>query len=134
MYTMYLGGVKFPILPASLDVTRSGKSKTITLINDGEISIVKPEGLQEISFDVILPALSSDGNGADYYLKAFEAMMGKPVRFILVRRLASNGALHSTNVAVSIESLKEKDDTTYGCDMLVSFKLKQWKPYGIKVL
>lgn len=134
MYEMYLGGIEFPNLPATLEVTRNGKEKTITLINDGEISVLKPEGLQEISFEVLLPAFSDDGNTADYLKKAFEDMMGKPVQFILVRNLLDNGSLNSTNLSVSIDSVKFKDDTKYGLDQLATFKLKEWKAYGAKVV
>lgn len=133
MYSMYLGGIEFPILPETFEVTRNGKEKTVTLINDGEISILKPEGLQELSFEVLLPAISENGNNADYYIKAFKAMIGNPVQFILIRGL-NGGILSSTNLSVSIESLKLKDDVKYGYDILATFKLKEWKAYGAKVV
>ena len=54
-YDFYFGEFRLPVTPASLKITTPSKNETVTLINDGEINIVKKQGLREISFSFMLP-------------------------------------------------------------------------------
>lgn len=54
-YDFYFGEFRLPVTPASLTVKTPSKNETVTLINQGEINIVKEQGLREISFSFMLP-------------------------------------------------------------------------------
>ena len=54
-YHVYLGDTEIPIPPEKIDLKISGNNKTLTLINDGEINILKIPCLTELSFEILLP-------------------------------------------------------------------------------
>lgn len=57
-YYFYLDDIMLPIPPAKMDIRIRNKNKTVSLINEGEINIIKTEGLKEISFDLLLPNMN----------------------------------------------------------------------------
>lgn len=54
-YYLFLADMVFPVAPSELSVAVSSKNKTVNLINEGEINIIKKAGLKEISFEALLP-------------------------------------------------------------------------------
>lgn len=54
-YDFYFGEFRLPVTPAALTIKTPSKNETVTLINQGEINIVKEQGLREISFSFMLP-------------------------------------------------------------------------------
>ena len=52
-YYFYLDDMMLPIPPAKMDIRIKNKNKTVNLINEGEINIIKTEGLKEISFELL---------------------------------------------------------------------------------
>jgi len=54
-YYFYLGEMLCPIAPSKLQLNVENNNKTVTLINEGEINILKQAGLTEISFDLLFP-------------------------------------------------------------------------------
>ena len=58
MYQMYIDKVLFPVTPGKLQVNINGTNKTITLINEGEVNLIKSPGLTDISTEVLLPTLT----------------------------------------------------------------------------
>ena len=54
-YYFFLGDTMLPVPPAKMTLTIKGKNKTIDLINEGEVNIIKTPGLSEISFDARFP-------------------------------------------------------------------------------
>ena len=55
MYDFYLDKILLPVAPSKLQVKIKNANKTINLINDGEINIIKKPGLSEVSFDILIP-------------------------------------------------------------------------------
>ena len=49
-YHVYLGDTEIPIPPEKIDLKISGNNKTLTLINDGEINILKNPVCDRIKF------------------------------------------------------------------------------------
>ena len=139
-YVFYLGSVMLPVTPGSLQVKINGNNKTMTLINEGEINLLKQPGLTEVSFDALLPNVSypfSNGGAqsAGYYLGVLEQLKAsqKGFQFIVSRSLPSGRGLFSTNLKVSLEDYTIKEDAkNEGPDVKVSIKLKQCKDYGTK--
>ena len=139
-YVFYLGSVMLPVTPGALQVKINGNNKTMTLINEGEINLLKQPGLTEVAFDALLPNVSypfSNGGAqsAGYYLGVLEQLKAsqKGFQFIVSRSLPSGRGLFSTNLKVSLEDYTIKEDAkNEGPDVKVSIKLKQFKDYGTK--
>lgn len=56
MYELYIDGVLFPVTPGSLNIKINNKNKTITLINEGEVNLIKSPGLSDITIpELLLP-------------------------------------------------------------------------------
>ncbi|MDE6123719.1 MAG: LysM peptidoglycan-binding domain-containing protein [Eubacterium sp.] len=140
-YYFYLGEMLCPIAPSKLQLNVENKNKTVTLINEGEINVLKQAGLTEISFDLLFPNVKypfaiykSSFVKADYFLSQLEKLKTskKPFQFIVTRTMPDGKMLFDTNMKVSLESYDVKEDTSQGFDVLVSVKLKQYKEYGTK--
>lgn len=141
MYSFYLGGMKFPITPESLDVKIKGANKTLTLANEGEINFLRTPGLTEIDVDMVIPVLhgysfSDSYRDPSYYLSQLESIMTskEPVQFVVSRYSPSGGLLFDTNIQVGIEDYTLKEDANDGFDMTVSLSLKQYRSYGTKTV
>lgn len=55
MYLVYLDQTQLPVAPSAISIKIANENKTITLINEGEVNILKSPGLSKISFDALLP-------------------------------------------------------------------------------
>ncbi len=140
-YDVYLGNCLLPVTPEKITTKVNGNNKTITLINDGEINILKKAGLTDIDFTVEIPqskypyAVYKDGfKEAGYFFDIFENLKNslKPFQFIVCRRMPSGRKLLSTNIKVSLEDYKITESAKNGFDFEVQLKLKQYRDYGTK--
>lgn len=144
MYYFYLDNLQIPIPPKSLDITVSNKNETIDLLQTGEVTIPKPLGLTEYSFEILLPnskypfnqSILEKSKKAEYYAKKIVGMKsaGNPVKFTVVRMKPNGEMLSMVTERVTIEELETKEDHDYGFDMYISIKLRQWRDYGTKKL
>ena len=141
-YYFYLGKMLCPIAPSKLQIKIGNKNKTMTLINEGEVNILKQAGLTNISFDLLLPNVKysfatykSEFQNAKYFLDELEKLKTdrKPFQFIVTRTLPNGKMLFDTNMKVSLETYDIKEDVKEGFDVVVSVKLKQYKDYGTKI-
>ena len=55
MYEFYMDGVRLPVTPSALTIKISNQNKTINLINEGQVNVLKAPGLTKISFSALLP-------------------------------------------------------------------------------
>lgn len=95
MYEMRIGGVLFPVTPGKISYRINSKNETITLINGGEVNIIKTPGLTEITVDELLlpvqryPFARYDGRfcHARWYLEKIEKWKNskKPVKLKITR-------------------------------------------------
>lgn len=140
-YHVYMGKMLCPIAPSKLQLKIKNQNKTLTLINEGQINILKQAGLTEISYDLLLPNVKypfatykSGFKRAKHFLEKIEKMKTKkkPFQFIVTRTLPNGMMLFDTNIKVSLEDYDIKEDSKQGFDVLVSIKLKQYKDYGTK--
>ena len=53
-YTVHLGDTKLPVTPETITITIKNQNKTITLINEGEVNLLKTPGLSDVSFSFLL--------------------------------------------------------------------------------
>ena len=141
-YTFIIDGMKLPVTPEKLTVKIGNNNKTYTLMNDGEINILKMPGLTEIEFEALLPnveySFAEYENGfknAKAYLNKLEKLKKKKKKFqFMVSRALPNGNhLFDTNMKCSLEEYTITEDASNtGMDVLVSVSLKQYRKYGVK--
>ena len=141
MYYFYLDKILLPIAPSKLTVKIGNENKTLTLINEGEINVLKKAGLTEIDFDATIPNVeypfATYKNGfqsAKTFLDAIEKLKTdqKPFQFIVTRTFPNGKAIFNTNMKVSLENYTIKEEAKQGFDATVTFKLKQYRDYGTK--
>jgi LysM repeat protein len=138
-----MGSVLLPIAPEKFTLKVKNNNKTITLINEGEVNILHDAGLTELEFDALIPAVQYSFANYDggfkspaYFTNYFEKLKleKKPFQFIVVRKMPNEKLLFDTNMTVAMESYTIKENAKDGFDLVVSFKLKQYKFYGTKIV
>lgn len=144
MYSFYLGGILFPIAPAKMDIKSKNRNKTLTLINEGEINLLKDEGLKEITFTVMIPGkkypFAKYLGGffpIQYYISMLESMkkLKMPVQFIVLRNNSSLASIYNTNLIVSLEDYHIIEDAeSLGEDINISISLKEYQNQTGKLL
>ena len=139
-YYFFMGTLQLPVPPAKMSVQIHGKNKTINLINEGEVNLLKTPGLMTVSFDVRLPntrypwanydnslenmagnamagkTLGTSNifgfNKASHYLQQLESFKKNetPFRFIVTRMGRGLSLLFSTNMLVTLEDYSIAED------------------------
>lgn len=142
-YDVYLKNCLLPVTPEKIQTKINNKNKTVTLINEGEINILKKAGLTDIEFECEIPQVKhpyavykSGFKDAGYFFDIFEELKtsGKPFQFIVCRRTPIGKQLLNTNIKVSMEDYKITEDAKNGFDFSVKITLKQWRDYGTKTI
>lgn len=156
-YYFFIDTMMLPIPPPKMNIKINNKNKTINLINEGEVNVIKEPGLTEINFDARFPntrypfadydssladsltdsLLGSDSfsfKKADYFLDNFKTAKStkNPIRLIISRMTPSYMMLFDTNMLVTLEDYHVAEDAKEGFDAIVPLKFKQYKPYGTK--
>lgn len=143
MYYFYMGSVLLPVSPEKITMKVKNTNKTMTLINEGEVNFLRQAGLTEFEFDVLIPAVKytfakydGDFQPPAYFTDQFEKFKTskEPFQFIVSRQMPDGKMIFDTNMTVSMESYTIKEQSTEGFDLIVSVKLKQYRPYGTKTV
>jgi hypothetical protein len=120
----------------------NNQNRTVSLINDGEINILKKAGLTDIEFTCLIPQVLypfavylDDFKPASFFLESFEELKEslEPFQFIVTRLKPGGNLLFNSNITVSLEDYKiieNWEDNTF--DLEVEITLKQYKHYGTK--
>ena len=130
----------FPITPGKLTIKVGSNNKVVTLISEGDINILKSPSLTEIEFEARFPMrkypYSRDPLSFQSYFDKFQELKEekKSFRFIVARMTPGNKRLWDTNLLVALEDFEIYEDADEGDDVLISFQLKQYKEYGVKIL
>ena len=130
----------FPITPSELEIKVGSNNKTVTLINEGDINILKSPSLIEVEFEARFPMRQYPyarefQNFQTYYDKFKDLKENKKsFRFIVVRMTPNGKLTWDTNLLMALEELEFKESADEGDDVLISFKLKQFKEYGVKTI
>lgn len=130
--------ITFPITPSELKISSSSRNETIDLIDDGEINILKSPSLIEIEFDARFPMREYPYSRIPLEFQEYFDVFAKlktnkqPFRFIVSRASGVTKSPYETNLLVSLEDFSTDESADEGDDIICSFKLKQYKPYGVK--
>lgn len=157
-YYFFLGEDMLPVPPPKMTIKIGSKNKTVSLINEGEINLIKTPGLTEVSFNALLPnqyypfasydtsmsssvftslfGTSYSFKKADYFLHAFETAKRSslPLRLIITRMSPRAELLSDTNLLVTLEDYSISEDAKEGFDVIAALKFKQYRPYATKEL
>lgn len=141
-YDFYIGEMLLPVAPSKLQLKIGNANKTYTLINEGEINVLKTPGLTDVEFDVLLPNVKypfaqykAGFQPALYYLEQLEKIKQdkETFQFKVIRTFPNGKMLFETDMKCSLESYTIKEDAkSYGFDVMVSIKLKQYRDYYTK--
>lgn len=148
-YSYFIAGTKLPIPPSKFRISIPSKNETVTLINDGDINILKEKGLKEFDCEVYLPFVKypfasytsgfeniynvkSDIIPAIQYLSLFQTLKDDklPFQLDIYRELPDGTATWNTSETVSLEDYEVIEDAEYGFDVCVSLNFKQYKHYA----
>ena len=130
----------FPITQSALNIKVGSNNKVVNLINEGDINILKSPSLAEIDFTARFPMrkypYSRDAENFTTYYDLFKELKTekKSFRFIVARHTPNGNRTWDTNMLVSLEDFDISEDASEGDDVLVTFKLKQYKEYGITTI
>ena len=131
-YTVHLGDTKLPVTPETITITIKNQNKTITLINEGEVNLLKTPGLSDVSFSFLVPQqnyhFAEDLENVFVYTDMLEdyKINRKAFQFIVYREVG-NRKLFKTNMKVSLEDYEIKESFENGTDLLISVNLKQYR-------
>ena len=123
---MYFDKCLFPVTPEKISIKINGNNKTVNLINEGEINILKKAGLTDIEFEAEIPQVKHPYAVLKTGKKTFQ--------FIVCRKTPVGKKLLNTNMKVSLEDYKISEDAKNGFDFKVKFNLKQYRDYGTKTV
>lgn len=131
----------FPITPGELTYKQGSNNKTITLIDEGDINVLKSPSLFELEFDARFPMrkypYSREVGDFQAYFDKFESLKEdkKPFKFIVIRNTLGSGKRSwETNLKVALEDFEVQEKADEGDDVIITFKLKQYKDYGVKTI
>ena len=143
MYNFFMDGVQLPVAPSAMSMKINNKNEVITLINEGEVNILKKPGLTDIDFEVEFPnvkypyAVYPNGfQPAAFFLDHLEKLKlsEEPFQFIVNRMKPDGSLLFDTNMTVSLEDYTVDEDAENGFDIKTTISLKQFRPFGTKKL
>lgn len=145
MYEFYMDGVRLPVTPSALTIKISNQNKTINLINEGQVNVLKTPGLSKISFSALLPnreysfaCYPSGYQPAQYYMSKLEALKTacKPFEFSVIRIDDSGEELMSAQpMTVSLESYELAEDAgSYGVDVMAKIELLTYVDVKTKLI
>jgi nucleoid-associated protein YgaU len=129
-----------PITPGELTIKSGSNNKVVNLINEGDINILKSPSLTEISFEARFPMrqypYGRSFKNFQSYFDVFKELKTekKPFTFVVSRFTPNGVATWGTEYLVSLEELEIKENASEGDDVLITFKLKQYKEYSVVIL
>lgn len=142
-YEIYIDDMLLPLPPEKIPVSYNGQNKTVSLINGEEINLIKPAGLSDISFDIIIPQMDypsavwtgSINNAEDFLERLRDLKKSKrPFELIIIRRDPAGKSLFDTSMDVTLEDYKVSDDVGEGFDLKVNLSMKEYRYYGTKIM
>jgi len=128
--------IVLPLPPESFKTKVKSKNKTETIVNVGEINILKDIGLREFSFKILLPKdntltiiKESEFKEPIFYLSKFREYKAnkKPLRFFITRLLPSGKEIFKGNLLVSFEDYTVSENAGEEGDFWVEINLKEYK-------
>lgn len=131
--TLIVGGreINIPVLPAKLNVSSPGKNERVTVLDLGEVLLLRKKGLRILSWESFFPADSAPyttGQVRDpiSIIQAIQKARDSktPVRFLIT------GTDLDINVRMGVETFDYEERAGELGDFYYSIKLSEWKDYS----
>jgi hypothetical protein len=123
--------ISIPVLPAKLKVTSPGKNDTTTVLELGEVLILRKKGLRSVAWDSFFPVNDAPfvtGRITDppEIVQAIQKARDKesPIRFLIT------GTDLDINVRMGVETFDYEERAGEPGDFYYSIKLSEWKDYS----
>lgn len=139
-YDVYIDDMLLPITPPAITITVGSNNKTVNLINEGDINVLKSPSLTTVSFEARFPMRQYPYSKATGDFQTYGDKLKnlkeekKSFSFIVVRETPDGKSLWDTNITCSLESYELKEDAENGDDVIITFELKQYKHYQTKIV
>ena len=140
-YFVFLGYLPLPVAPEKIEISVPNMNKTISLVDQGEINVIRGAGLKEISFEMLLPSFKYPF--ANYSFGSFSTSQAigylehlkqtGTTAYFIVTRCRKGVPSWWTNIHVTLEDFKVIEDANNGTDVLVSINLKEYREYSTKL-
>lgn len=123
--------IGFPVLPEKLEVTTAGKNETATVLELGEVLLLRKKGLRSVSWESFFPVntapfvtgrINRPAEAVKAIQKARDSL--EPVRFLLT------GTDLDVNIRMGIDSFDYEERSGELGDIYYSIKLTEWKDYS----
>lgn len=140
-YYVFLDVIPLPVAPEKIEMSVPNLNKTVTMVDQGEINILRGKGLKEIKFDMLIPSFkypfanySFGSISTSQIIARLEHLKekGEPTYFIVTRCRKGKPAWW-TNIKVSLEDFTVIEDANEGTDVTISIALKEYKEYATKL-
>lgn len=139
-YIIYIDDVLVPVPPSSITTKIKSQNATTNLINLSEINILKPAGLSEMSFSILIPhtnyhfaTYESEFQVPKYFFDKFENLKVNQTVFqlMIIRQSSNRTTLPNSNMTVTLENYNITEDAgELGLDFQVDLNFKQFVCYG----
>lgn len=140
-YDFYMDKMLLPVAPEKLSIKTKSGNRTINLINDGMVSLIKKSELAEIEFECLFPAekypfarYPSGFRKPDFFIKKLEELKKAPFQFIAARNGAGNEKLFSTNITVTLEDYTLSESAKNLFDVVADIRLREYREFRMKVI
>ena len=140
MYKIYLGDLLLPIAPAEIKKTVGTRNQVLSLINGGQLNIVKGPELAKFTFEAVFPFQKYPFRASDAnyitpieYISFLEVLKESktPFYFKIIRLSDKNLSLGKTeNIFVTLESFSYTESAENGMDINAEIILKEYRSYG----
>lgn len=143
MYNVYLNNVLCPVAPGKISVSYGKNCSVVELADGGEVSIPSGNLLRVVEFSLLLPnseypfaVYRSGFQKASRFLEKFESFLHakEPIGFIVVRQDQGGRVNGLINMKCLIEGFQVVDDAAQGSDVVVHFKLREYRNFFTKRL
>lgn len=139
-FSMGSNVLTFPITPSEIKIKVDSNNKVVTLVSGGDINILKSPSLIEVEFDARFPMrqypyarpFTPFLNYRDTFTELKEKKQS--FQFIVTRTTPDGKMTWDTNLTMALESFELNESADEGDDVIISFKLKQFKEYGVKTI
>ena len=140
MYRFYLkqGQTQFlfPVTPAKLEVKTDNQNQTVSILNVGEVNILKGKGLEEIRFTALFPnraysfvQTENQWKAPSVYIQMLRTFQAAklPVQLTIFRQIADGSLLFADNREMVLEKCNMTEKGGEQGDIWVDLVLKEYR-------
>ncbi len=139
MYEVWLGEIKLPVAPEKITIATGSLNETVTLVEGGEINLIKSPKLKVITFEALIPNvkypfasyLYDEFKDADYYKDAVAKLKeSKKVLAFVITRVMGSKVFNYTGISATLEDYRLIESAEEGYDLKIAFTLKEYRSFG----